>query len=303
MSKSGLFAGKSTQDAPTNGALTTKQRGYHWFEWTKAIPTSGEFSETLGGTASQNGYNGRTSFPHPFEGQTFPEFTVSVTYQVSREPTFADNRRDTFGTIPMKIYQWYYSSNNIIQLYGILSGGKQMALGIEKGAFTTWLWDHWYCCTISFSQTLDTLVMCWSNLTLGEEYWEYHVDPDNTPVDFTGATSGTAASMFAYGGGQANVDAPDYMSNPFVGTLSNFVIHNKYIDLGVEGNRRAFCGIDGVINIGERGQNIFNEIPLLYMPQGGPWDSRGTANTGVYPDDFWYRQPLSLDQNLPPVAS
>ena len=33
MSKSGLFAGKSTQDAPTNGALTTKQRGYHWFEW------------------------------------------------------------------------------------------------------------------------------------------------------------------------------------------------------------------------------------------------------------------------------
>jgi hypothetical protein len=33
MPKAGLFAGEVTQEAPANGAVTTKDKGYHWMEW------------------------------------------------------------------------------------------------------------------------------------------------------------------------------------------------------------------------------------------------------------------------------
>jgi len=46
MSKSGLFAGQITEDAPVNGAVTLKQNGYHWFEW--STPPSPLLDDLIG---------------------------------------------------------------------------------------------------------------------------------------------------------------------------------------------------------------------------------------------------------------
>jgi len=50
MPKAGLFAGEVTESAPIDGALTTKQKGYHWMQWGTPAPRPFVFKITVNDT-------------------------------------------------------------------------------------------------------------------------------------------------------------------------------------------------------------------------------------------------------------
>ena len=310
MSQAGLFAGKSTQDAPTNGALTSMQSGYHWFEWTKAIPTSAEFDATKGVAATQDTYwttGSGINFPHPFVGQEFTEWTISTVFKSNSVPTAGNNRREPCGInapggVEMKdnsgdpaLTASVWSQPDGTSNFQLANHFMELPVG--------WSALDWYCVTISYSQPLNVGMVSYVNMTNGLELFYALTIVNNDVVSYTGATAGKFPTVATYGAKAVAGINPDTFSSPWQGSLGHLYVHNSYIDLSDEGNRRKFSGIDGIINLGGVGQNPFGVQPLIYLPNGGPWDSRGTANTGVYPDDFFVTLPVELDVNLPPVSS
>lgn len=59
MPKSGLFAGEATQNAPANGAVTDKPKGYHWMEWREPVVQSTLLNGLIGYWAL-NEWSGQT---------------------------------------------------------------------------------------------------------------------------------------------------------------------------------------------------------------------------------------------------
>jgi len=312
MPKAGLFAGEATESAPIDGALTTKQKGYHWMQW-DAVPdrASAEFGDGKGYAATQNNYIAGVDYPHPFEGQEFSEFTISMVFKSNTEPTFAVNEQEPCGLnspggFALRYYSGFGSQNIDASIYSQPNGASNLRIGggalrLESTGTAGWSPLHWYCITISYSQPLNLMVVAYVNMSLGQEVAQTLTVASNTNVSYTGATSGGFASVASYG--MKSVSAPDVLVRPWKGSIGHVLIHNGYVDVTQVGGRRLFSGIDGIIALGKNGQNPFGETPLIYMPSGGPWDNRGTANVGNYPADFVLAEPLSLDQNLPPVAS
>jgi len=310
MSKSGLFAGKATQDAPTNGALTTKQRGYHWFEW-DAVPdrTTAEFRDGIGYAATQNNYvSGAVDYPHPFVGQEFSEFTMSHVFKVSTPPSTFEEYSLTGLNGEGGI--WAAESTGFFRLdatiWTIATGDVHRIChcpGVQMGVGDALDWDisDWYCITMSYSQSLNRAEVSYVNLNREQEIIQSMTVVDNVSVSYTYADT-DKHTVAAWGFWETDqTGAP--IKQPFIGTLGSTFVHNGYLDLWEEENRRKFSGIDGIINLGNVGQSPFGEQPLIYMPSGGPWDQRGTADTGTYPSDYYIAEPTEFDVNLPPIAT
>ncbi len=316
MSEAGLFAGIATQNAPDDGAVTSKPPGFSWFEWDtsqQSENTSGEFSVTTGRAATSDElYVVSPIKSLPMLGQSYAEFTMSTVFQSTLDPTNG-------------VFQSAYGVAETMRI-GLQNTGGARRLGVTLVAQTAaqsnvniishtllldsigtgtggWRWFHWYCLTVCYSQALDLAKVAWVNLSLGEEVVTTPTVVNNVDVEFHVNQCGNQQAFSNMGyGGRVGLNATT-MTQPWTGTLANSYVHNRYADLGMEANRRKFCGIDGVIDIGFNGTLPFDEVPLIFLPTGIPNDQRGTLFIGNYPADFYVLGIVETDTNLPPVAS
>ena len=305
MSKSGLFAGKMTQSAPTNGAITSMQSGYHWFEWADVIPVSGEFGTGVGWAATTDGSTvPAPSSTHPFFGEDYTEFTMSCIFKSSIDP--AETQRCTvIGTgndsqITLQRTGGNYYVHTSLRTYRsgtqtVLRAGNTQLNGIG------WTPQDWYCVTMSYSFPLNIITVSVVNLTHGEEIITSNAPPSGAvPMAFENAGPSGAGSDMGYGCIDGTIASE--ADQPFFGSVSQVLIHNKYSDQLDVDERRKFSGLDGIINVGN-GQAIFGETPKIYLPRGYPDDNRGTLVIGEYPTEFHVVEPLERDVNLPPISS
>jgi len=305
VSKAGLFAGEETQAAPTNGALTTKQRGYHWFEWAKVIPMSGEFSETSGHAATTNNKVASPRKSHPFVAEVYNEFTMSATFQSAVDPEL-ETKYTAFSmdnSIHIQITDRSFTNYLEVELRSSYQGDtSQLFAGqLQINSQIDWLPTDWYCITLTYSYPLDVGYITYTNLTRGEEVTETKNPTDARPMAWEDSGEDEVYSSMGYGCTYGDISA--VAVSPFVGSIANVLVHDQFVDLTIEENRRRFCGIDGVINLGGNGQAAFGSTPKIYLPRGYPDDQRGTVYIGEYLADFYVAEPLDPDVNLPPISS
>jgi hypothetical protein len=312
MPKAGLFAGEITEQAPADGATTTKQKGYQWLEYGNIFePQAYDVSGGEGWCVTQNGFSPGTDFPYPFEDINATEWTMMAVF------TPIDLALPGQGAVIIDTGQWAnapfiscarrsVSNQRFMSIgFGGDNSPSSNEIGVGKVELTlnypTWLNSHWYCMAMSYSQPLNRLTFMCRNLTLGEEMAYNPFISSNHNVKYpTSPTVGTSNSVAAYAS-QANVPAgaPD---TPFLGQLSQVWIDDSWLDLTIGANRNKFCGSDGVIFIGEDGSSVTGSRPLYYTPSGVPFDNAGTLNVGLSPD-YWAKGTFTPATNLPPEAS
>jgi len=305
MSRAGLFSGTVTESAPADNAPTTKHKGHHWMQWGEAIPVPYQPLSGEGHTFTQDGYVGPPNFPHPFANQSYNEWTQSVVFTPQDLPIQTENaelfnimylgdklnfyvrRRPTSGQL--------YFGFNLSTKHPSLTDAISVSSSVHEITLDHpgWTYQHWYWIAASYDNVGGSVHWVIRNLTLGQEAIKAVSITNQLPITWTSMPTGQ--SFCIWGTGIA-------LDNLFLGVISQLVLHNKYIDLSVEANRDKFCGIDGVIDIGDNGENIFGEIPLVHLPRGFPQENTGTLFIGD-PSDFHSPVEISRDLILPPVAS
>ena len=294
----GVFAGEVTPQAPAHNSPTSKRKGYHYFEYGEFQPSSG-----IGHSWTQNNID--PFFPHPFRNNEYNEFTASVIFSPVTQPNTLENsflftiqsQGDSFhmlvrtrpATINMffsfQMSTMYPSETNAV---GVANGTIEITTGNQG-----WLPAHWYWIAASYDFTNSLITYAIRNLTLGEESIETGTIVDLRPIAFNDQIEG--ASLCGWG-------TTGVLDTHFDGAMSQLVLHNKYIDLNDLGNRNKFCCINGVINIGERGENIFGEIPLVHNERGGfPEEANGTIFIGDL-EDLTSPVQIVRDEPLPPLC-
>lgn len=313
MAKSGLFAGEITQAAPANQAITSKQKGFQWMEHDVWSPISGAFSSGVGYAATTDGwYVANPEVTHPLLNGSYPEFTMSTVFKSGVDPASSVHyapfgiggatTMDMFGQSSLNKIGIVVRSQTAAT-FNLNIVGDTVTLDSAGDDTVGWSPFHWYCVTTSYSQPLNDIAISIVNMSLGLEIVRTPAVINNVNIEFHANQCGAGHVGSSMGYGCRFGTNPTTPSIPWVGSLANTFVHNQYTDLTITGNRRKFSGIDGVINIGDVGQNPFSEQPLIYLPRGIPNDQRGTAILGDYPDDFYLSDPIEIDTDLPPEAS
>jgi hypothetical protein len=314
MPKAGLFAGEVTQSAPANLAVTSKPKGFTWMEWGNFIADfqqASEFSPTEGYVMTQDGFLGGTSFANPWTDIDTPTWTmmavcrpegatallggqsqhiIDLGITPSDSPSFNLSKRP----ISDQIY-FYTSLANALTNQTIFFDTVELTVN-----HPTWLLTDWYCIAVSYDQANPSKARFMAvNLTQAEETV---VTPfiSNTINVATPAspTTGSNKSIVGYGV-RAQTSAPD---SPWRGQIGQVFVHDKALDLTQVSDRRKLSGIDGIIDLGDLGQNVFGEQPLYYTPDGLPTGNVGSIYVGVE-TDYWANGTFVPATNLPPLAS
>lgn len=290
--KAGLFAGEVTPSAPADNSPTSKEKGYVWMEYGSVFePTSTQSG--VGGIAStQENFYPTTvvDFPHPFEGESFDQLTMSVIcQQTTRVGTAEADHMSAFN------FKWTgdqtrlkVSRNGFGTMFFSGSMGTDAASGAAAKAdvgVSDVNWADWYWMGISYSNVSGPVGhMYVVNLRTGAETGGVITSDNSADITFPANLDGSIDSSVYYG---FRGSAASTLEEPWLGYLSQMYIHNKYIDFSVAGNRRLFCALDGAIDYGDIGELPLGEQPLIYLPGGHPSQNVGTRFIGVWDDDFW----------------
>ena len=266
---------------------------------------------TQGTTATQDGWNGQTSHTHPFDGQTFTEFTYSCMFKVEQVPTFLDNNRYVFNTGAMFVKMFWSQSSSAVRIQAdIPSGSEFVVLGKStghSGDLSLWKYDDWYIVTVSISETTPKILQfLFSNVTRGDEVYFESTAFTCVPLDFTGL-QGSESSQFTYGAlSWSTAPDPDDITNFLMGKQAFLYMNEGYVDLDLPAVRNLFRDLNGRISFGADGELPMSGQPLIYLIDGHPHINKGTADIGTWKTDFYYQNEtykLEFDTEEYPVAN
>jgi len=245
------------------------------------------------------------NFRHPFRYQIYEEFTMSVVFSPVTLP-FSTENTDLFVLMfqgePTKLFYRRRSIGGSFYIgfnMGTYDGGsvnsELVANGVHEITFDYPLWSYtdWYWIAVSYDSVSGNYKYAIRNLTRGEEGTVISGTASNpVPIEFDDMNS--QASVCAWGSSVSN-------DSVTTGAMSQLVIHDKYLDLTSLVNRNKFCCLTGVIDIGDNGENIFDEIPLVHSPRGFPQEANGTVFIGDT-DDLYASSEYDRDGHVPPVC-
>lgn len=315
--EAGLFAGEITQQAPADQSTTAKDRGFAWFEWSEVFDGdgSGAVNLTDGWMWTQdNFFGGSPSFAHPFLNADYPAFTMSC---VCRNTEFPAD----FIARYLLLLSHFSAGTGMFFDKISTDPGWRFRLGADDGATETQVvadrismtadlvplgWDagdhvDWVWLGCSYDQASDVFTSAIVNLETGRVFSRSKTSAANVNVEFQRHTSGSVKSTCSWGVGTGSTSDPG--DTYWRGHISQTMIHNAFLDLTVGSNRNKFVHTDGIINLGDLGENPFGTQPLIYLPNGRPSGNVGTLNIGTYPTDFWLFGTEVIDADVPPVSS
>ena len=258
----------------------------------------------IGYSYTQDQYQPAPNFPHPFRNQIYNEFTTSAIFSPQN---FPNNTEDTniFGIMrdgaPLNMFARKRPINNQIYFQASLgsydAGGPQSdSVGFYTFELTlahpTWLITDWYWMALSYDSVGGSFKGALRNLTQGEEEIVDVPIVSQVPIEFDAMT--LVASFCIWGSDRSTTQV-------IAMAMSQLVIHNKYIDLSVAANRNKFCCPTGVIDIGDNGEYIFGETPLVHSPRGFPQEANGTVFIGDL-DDLHAYEEIDRPDILPPLC-
>lgn len=255
--------------------------------------TSGTAAATAGAYATQYEYVESTpNLVNPFASMSADGFTIRCVARATTMPTNLDQVTfdisqgggTSFNIKKSPLFdQWYWEAtiSDQIGAYKIASDVCQITTG-----HTGWNWWDQYDLIMSYSNTLNECYLVVVNHSVGEEHVQAVPITNRVNVGWTdeATSNGSADSLVTWGCGEASGGG---LNSLFNGYLSQVLIHDKYIDLSVEANRRLFSKLTGMIDLQDARQ-IFGEQPLVYQPYGSPSLNIGSLFIGNFPADFVY---------------
>lgn len=267
-----------------------------------------------GGIAStQHNYRNYTGnepdFNHPFEGESYDEFTASCVGKLTSPPTGPSTASHAFNLYEyaegMSLYAFYHAGSGKVKL-GCQFGSQITAgtifadsLAIPTGQARDWWW--W---GMSYKKAGNIKKFAMVNLDTGYEASSTALPGvgSNESVEWIIPSTGTSDSSCNWGFDDWNVGGLGSMQNVYQGYLSQIYLHNKYIDFTQAASRRLFCATDGIISYGPQGETPFAERPLVYLPYGHPILNLGSKFIGNWDTDFWI-QPSRVAGLIPPLGT
>ena len=261
-------------------------------------------SDTGGHAITQyDWYDSSPNFDHPFRGAEYPEFTASFVGRLTTAPTVSINRTAfniqsfAMGFAEQPATSRYFITTNLEGDGGNISNEPMFLDSVAN-------WDilHWYWIGVSYSQPLNKHWLSVVNFSTGTESTIAGTITNNIDVWWSSVINGSHSAV-GWGGSSLATQSPDVQLSLWKGHLTQVYIDNAYYDFSVTANIRKFCGTDGVINLGLRGQVPAGATPLVYLPNGHPSSNVGTLNVGDYPSDFWLSGTEVYDEDQPPIAS
>lgn len=268
------------------------------------LPTS-----SVGTSATQDGWNGRVDSTHPLDGESYAAFTMSCGFKVDVEPVTASTSWSwvlNTGILSGSGLKVRMVFDGYVRIFATLPSGfakcaiNRNASAIEGGDHTLWKFNHWYVVTMSFSIAEGKYQVSFINLSIGDEFTVDMVGPSPTNLSFVGST-GTARSLFYYACELITLGSPDVIRAPMQGQTSFIYMHEAWIDLDVEANRRKFSSLTGQIPFGSQGQNPQGTQALIYLPDGHPHINLGSKDVGTWDADFFFN-PAVVAGSLPPTG-
>lgn len=295
MAKAGLYSGEIVENAPANGAATTKQNGYQWMQYGDTAPPPFIPASTEGIAETQNNnYQPTPSYPHPFEGDVYSEFTMSFVGQaIQNIGTQAAGYVIPFKLISNRTLNFMFSKDGFGNMYinGYLASMSSGNIANPVIIVPDEQQHDWWQVVMSYNGSNATMVAV--NLTLGVEHIASDAGTGN--IDWLNMVNSTSMCSWGMASWSQALGEP-YQA--WGGYLSQIYIHNKYIDLTVEGNRRKFSDLDGVVDYGNVGELPLGEQPLVYNVNGHPSSNVGTKSIGTWDTDYWINPSYSI--GVPP---
>ncbi len=270
------------------------------------------FSQDSGYAATQHTFYAGADFTHPFQGANYSNFFMGAVFK---------NKASDLDVTPRGIFNFY---NGVIgttfgkgarpsiqhfftfTISGYNGGANRRIISDDFELtidFPTWSTNDWYWMGVSYGQGPNAATIALVNLSQGEETFSATTVHNNDNVEWDPASDGNAKSLVTYGYQTPDGNgAPGDPSLAFNGAISQIMIHNSYLNLTVAANRRKFCQLGGVIDLGATGEIPFGEQPLIYMPFGHPSLNVGSLNIGTWPTDFFVTSPVSRFEENPPLG-
>ena len=310
MPKAGMFAGEVTTSAPADGAATVKQKGYHWLEHGDVVvpfvPSTTTTSDAGGVAATQSNHHaGSPNLLHPFEGESYDEFTMSIVGQITSNPSLgADTWSHAFNLHEFGentvIGAFRHSGTGQLRFYHDVDSFGEIGSVSNGDINVTSTINDWYWIGFSYKKSTSSRHFHAVNLDTGTELFTSSFGGSDFSIkwDPSGDTKDTSVCNWGFQNWNVGKTFATWK-----GYLSQILIHNKYIDLSVAGNRRLFCALDGAIDYGSLGEIPLGERPLVYCHNGHPSSNVGTKFIGSWPSDFWINPAAVFDEHLPPIGT
>jgi hypothetical protein len=298
--RAGMFSGEVTKSAPADGATDPKQQaGHMYLQWDDTVappyePESSFINEVTGWAATQDGLYAGANKAHPFDGQTFSNFTMSCLAKVTSAPVTNEDRAlfnlNMGGGVSLSIRQRQEVQDRQIFWRSILTsqtGGEIMRGTIEHdleliyNGWSTAGHLDWSWIGLSYSQSLARAVMAIVNIERGLVFAQNIPLTNAVDLEFTTGVPADSPAAWA-----SNAVTSLAAQGQWRGYQSQVYMHSKFFDLLLEAERNRFVRPDGALNI-QTGSEVDGTQPLVYLENGHPSSNTGSANVGTHPADFY----------------